>query len=571
VICLPGVNGVTRGLPYRAPLLAGLIAVVIAAVLVVHLQHQSAIEQEQRTAVIIRQVCERSAGVLAGRLRELFGAAVLHTIEAIGHRELKMYNLARVDHFLDAGVKQHAYVSRFFMWHERQPKHLRNEVLFYRPAGEPGASELVVSEDGQRRGAFFRDRARGEQLWRTARNLMAVGKGFGVEEILIEGVPYQAVYHFFWDDGERNTLFGAIGFIVNLQELRRGRQFADLVTKGLEPLLNPRPDFVRLALRVEDETGKGVFGPPLTDTRAAGWETFDLLFFPRKELDNYVAAIPPVPRWRLTVSPTGEIPVNNGVGFWLLAGIVLLLLLVAVVCALSANRQAIRLSELQSDFVANVSHQLRTPLAILSGAAETLGLERVRSPEKVKEYADIVKAQTQRLSVLVDQILHFHRAEFAGREPVRQKVDLCALTNRAAGQFQELANASGVTIRVECGAPGLVVQGDPVALEFAIVNLLENAVKYSGRATNEVTVSVSASRGYGVITVRDRGIGIARADLPHIFDKFYRGRGESQSRRGFGLGLAIVRSTVMVHGGRIAVASEPGRGSEFTVSLPLSA
>jgi signal transduction histidine kinase len=384
-------------------------------------------------------------------------------------------------------------------------------------------------------------------------------------------VPYQAVYHFFWDDGERNKLYGVIGFIVNLDEIRRGGRFTELVTKGLEPLLNPRPDFVRLALRVEDETGKGVFGSAPGEKTAAGWESFDLLFFPRKELDNYVVQIPPVPRWRLTVSPTGETPVTNGMGFWLLAVIVLLLLLVAVVCAISVNRQAIRLSELQSDFVANVSHQLRTPLAMLSGAAETLGLERVRSPAKVKEYADIVQAQTQRLSVLVDQILQFHRAEFTGRDLVRQKVDLCTLTSRAAEQFEELANASGVTMRVECNAPGLVVQGDPVALEFAVVNLLENAVKYSQGATNEVTVSVSASRGYGVITVRDRGIGIARADLPHIFDKFYRGRGESQSRRGFGLGLAIVRSTVMVHGGRIAVASEPGRGSEFTVSLPLSA
>jgi signal transduction histidine kinase len=568
---------VTRGLPYRAPLLAGLIAVLIAAVLVVHLQHQSAIEQERRTAVIIRQVCERSAGVLAGRLRELFGGAVLHTIEAIGHRELKAYNLARVDHFFDAGVKQHAYVGRFFMWHERLPRHLRDEVLFYRPADEAGPRDLAIAGNalnagnGERRGGFFRDRARGEQLWRSARNVLGMGKGFAIEETMLDGVPHQVIYHFFWDDGQRNKLYAAIGFIVNLDELRHGGRFNQMVTKGLEPLLNPRPDVVRLALRVEDETGKGVLGPPPPQSSAAGWESFDLLFFPRNELGNYVVQIPPVPRWRLTVSPTGEIPVTNGIGFWLLAVIVLLLLLVAVVCAVSVNRQAIRLSELQSDFVANVSHQLRTPLAMLSGAAETLGLERVRSPAKVKEYADIVQAQTQRLSVLVDQILHFHRAEFAGREPVRQKVNLCALTTGAASQFQELANASGVTMRVECDTPGLVVYGDPVALEFAVVNLLENAVKYSGGAANEVTVSVSASRGYGVITVRDRGIGIARADMPHIFDKFYRGRGESQSRRGFGLGLAIVRSTVMVHGGRIAVTSEPGRGSEFTVSLPLSA
>jgi signal transduction histidine kinase len=569
-VCLPGVNGVTRGLPYRAPLLAGLIAVVVAAVLVVLLQYQSGIEQERRTAVIIRQVCERSAGVLGGRLRELFGGAVLHTIEAIGHRELKAYNLARVDHFFDAGVKQHAYVSRFFLWHERLPRHLRDEVLFYRPAGEAGTRDVAIAASGERRGGFFRDRARGEQLWRSAGNMLAMGKGFAIEETLLDGVPHQVIYHFFWDDGQRHKLYAVIGFIVNLDELRRGGRFTQIVTKGLEPLLNPRPDFVRLALRVEDETGKAVLGPLPTPTSAAGWESFDLLFFPRNELGNYVVQIPPVPRWRLTVSPTGEMPVSNGIGFWLLAVIVLLLLFVAVVCAVSVNRQAIRLSQLQSDFVANVSHQLRTPLAMLSGAAETLGLERVRSPAKVKEYADIVQAQAQRLSVLVDQILHFHRAEFAGREPVRQKVDLCTLTTRAAQQFQELANASGVTMRVECNAPGLVVQGDPVALEFAVVNLLENAVKYGGGA-NEVTVSVSASRGYGVITVRDRGIGIARADMPHIFDKFYRGGGEGQSRRGFGLGLAIVRSTVMVHGGRIAVTSEPGRGSEFTVSLPLSA
>lgn len=560
----------TRGLPYRVPLLAGLIAVVIAAVLVVHLQYQSALEHERRTAVIIRQVCERSAGVLAGRLRELFGGAVVHTIESIGHRELKAYNLARIDRSFGAGVKEHAYVNRFFMWHERLPRHLRDEVLFYRSADEPGPRDLALTANGERGGGFFRDRGRGEQLWRSARNMLSMGKGFGIEETLLDGVPHQVIYHFFWDNGQRNRLFAAIGFIVNLDELRHGGRFNEIVTRGLEPLLNPRPDVVGLTLRVEDETGRGVLGPP-TLSSVAGSESFDLLFFPRTELGHYVVQMPPVPRWRLTVSPTDEMPVTNGIGFWVLAGIVLLLLLVAVVCAVHVNRQAIRLSELQSDFVANVSHQLRTPLAMLSGAAETLGLERVRSPAKVKEYADIVQAQTQRLSVLVDQILHFHRAEFAGRVPVRQKVDLCALTTLAAAQVQELGNAPGVTMCVECDAPGLVVRGDPVALEFAVVNLLENAVKYSGGAGNEVTVSVSASRGYGVITVRDRGIGIEHADMPHIFEKFYRGRGESQSRRGFGLGLAIVRSTVMVHGGRIAVTSEPGRGSEFTVSLPLSA
>ena len=110
-----------------------------------------------------------------------------------------------------------------------------------------------------------------------------------------------------------------------------------------------------------------------------------------------------------------------------------------------------------------------------------------------------------------------------------------------------------------------------MALEYAVVNLLENAVKYGAGTSNVVTVSVSVQRGYGVISVRDCGIGISAADIPHIFDKFYRGRTEGRPLNGFGLGLAIVRSTVLVHGGRIAVESQPGLGSEFTVWLPLLA
>ena len=116
--------------------------------------------------------------------------------------------------------------------------------------------------------------------------------------------------------------------------------------------------------------------------------------------------------WRLIVRPEAPLPDGSPSGLWLL-GAVVGLLLIAVVCAVGVNREAIRLAQLQSDFVLNVSHQLRTPLAMLSGAAETLGLERLRSPEKIKHYADIVQAQTGRLSALVDQILHVHTADHA--------------------------------------------------------------------------------------------------------------------------------------------------------------
>jgi signal transduction histidine kinase len=558
-----------RGLPYRLPLLGGLGAVVVAAALVAYLQHQSSALERQRTLVIVRQVCERSASAIVDRLQDVFGDAVIDSIEGIGHPQLKAYNLARVDEYFSAGQRQSPYVSRFFLWHERMPPAWRDQMLFYRPPGESGRLDVEIPGASPPRGGFFSDRLRGEALWSAAQRFAALGRSFAVEEVVFDGARHQAVFHILWSDPRRLRTYCVVGFLVNLERFRE-HGIERLATQSLASVLNPNGDAVPLALRVEDERGRRVYGAPTPPREPFASETFDLLFFPRKGMEPYVANMPSVARWKVTVSPVGPPPATTHSGFWLLAAVVLLLL-VAVVCAVSVNRQAIRLSELQSDFVANVSHQLRTPLAMLSGAAETLGLERVRSPEKVKEYADMIQAQARRLSVLVDQILHFHRAELAGHESARRPVDLGELVARAAEQFHALAERTAVTIHVEHASPAPIVRGDPLALEYAVVSLLENAVKYGNGRSNKVTVSACARGGFGVITVRDRGIGIDQGDIPHIFDKFYRGRSNGQVRSGFGLGLAIVRSTVLVHGGRIAVDSEPGRGSEFTVWLPLLA
>lgn len=555
-----------RRLPYLLPLLAGLLAVSAAAGLVVYLQQQAVTLERQRTAVIVGQMCERSVSALAARLGDLFGGAMLETVEGIGHPELKKYNLARVDRFFNAGAAKFPYVDRFFLWHEKTPTPFREQVVFYRPPGEPGRRDIPIDGEG---GAFFADADRGPQLWRVARDFAGRGRSFAIEQVVIDGVPHQAVFHILWADPQRQRFYCVAGYLVNLDALRR-TQLARLIRVGVEPLLNPKPDSLPLALGVADEHGALVYGSAAAPTGHGASQTFELLFFPRVGMEPYLASAPSTPRWTLTVSPAAAVPVTAQSSVWLLAAVVLLLA-VAVGCAVSVNRQAIRLSELQSDFVANVSHQLRTPLAMLSGAAETLGLQRVRSPDKVREYADIVRMQAQRLSVLIDQILHFHRADLAGRETVRRPVDLGELIERAAEQFRLLADRAAVAIRVEHPAPAPVVQGDPMALEYAVVNLLENAVKYGGPGGTEVVVAVTVQRGYGVISVRDTGVGISAADIPHIFEKFYRGRTDGRPLGGFGLGLAIVRSTVLVHGGRIAVESQPGRGSTFTVWLPLLA
>ena len=555
-----------RWLSPQRLLIACLVAVVAAAALVVYLERRAAALQRIRTDMVVRQVCERTADALAARTRELFGAGVLSTIEAIGHREIEQYHLTRVDDVLAAGVRQHLYVDRFFFWHERMPRRYDRQVLFYRPANEPGTQDIPT---GGGRGGFYADPGRGETLRQLGERLGAQAQSFAVAHVTLGGVSYQAVFHFMWANPQRTAAFSVIGFLVDLDGLRAGR-FAQIAARGLEPLLNPGAELPRLALRVEDADGRRITGAGRdTSDLPTASERFDLLFFPSRELSNYLAPLPAVASWRLVVRPEAPLPDGSPSGLWLL-GAVVGLLLIAVVCAVGVNREAIRLSELQSDFVLNVSHQLRTPLAMLSGAAETLGLERLRSPEKIKHYADIVQAQTGRLSALVDQILHVHTADHAAAAVPWQRVDLGALVARAAADVELLAERRDVAISVGRHAQPVLVDGDPVALEHVVLNLLENAVKYGVESGNAVRVEVRSTSRQAIVTVADRGAGIARADLPHIFEKFYRGRVDGPTRRGFGLGLAIVRAAIDAHGGSVAVSSEQGRGSVFTVTLPLA-
>lgn len=554
-------------LPYRVPLMAGLVAVVAAGALAVTLERQSALEQRQRAQQMARHACERTAAALATKLREAFGGALVDSIESIHHQELKAYNLARIDRFLDEGMRRYPYVTRFFFWHERLPAHLSDQVLFYRPRGEPGRRDIGIADGGGALGAFYSDPARGEEIWQTARDLMEHGRSFGVEERIVAGGRYQLVFHLLWDGASRDRIFGAIGFMVELDMLRQ-TAFASVV-ESLMPVLAANADGVPLSLQVVDQRGESVYGRSPAVRDPAGSDAIDVLFFPRELLGVY-ASIPRVEQWRLTVTPAEESASGNRSSLALLAAVILLLA-VAVICAMSVNRQAVRLSELQSEFVANVTHQLRTPLAMVSGAAETLRLERVRSPEKVKEYADIVQTQARRLSVLVDEILHFHRAELVDPTRFGQLVDLSALVARVVEQHRDAAAAASVAVSVEGLEAAPMVRGDGIALEAVLSSLIENAIKYrQGRGADAVCVSVGADRRFAVVAVRDSGVGISRADLPHIFDKFYRGRTGSQSRPGFGLGLAIVRATVAGHGGRIAVDSEADRGSRFTIWLPLA-
>jgi signal transduction histidine kinase len=221
---------------------------------------------------------------------------------------------------------------------------------------------------------------------------------------------------------------------------------------------------------------------------------------------------------------------------------------------------------MQTDFVSHVSHQLRTPLSLVTAVTETLTLNRVKSPEKTAQYLEIVRSETARLSTLVERILEFSRVAGA-RVYQLESVDLTGLARETAAAFAKTPAAEAFTIRVDIECPSCLVTADPVALEQALVNLLDNAVKYSD-TSREVIVRVRTGGSDAVVEVEDHGIGIATAERGRIFDRFYRGA-SAATQRGFGLGLAIVKEIVTAHRGAIDVESSPQRGTLMRVRLPL--
>jgi signal transduction histidine kinase len=254
----------------------------------------------------------------------------------------------------------------------------------------------------------------------------------------------------------------------------------------------------------------------------------------------------------------------------LLAGLAMLSLLVlgggALVWRTTARELAV--AELQSDFVSAVSHEFRTPLTSMRHLTELLEDGVVTSEEARGEYYSLLSQETRRLHRLVEALLNFARME-SGRYRFRfERADPGQLARDVVEEFKRESVADGFVIEVDA-ATGLACSIDRESLALAIWNLLENAVKYSGECRT-IRVVVERRDDQAAISVCDGGLGVAPRERKVIFEKFVRGdSARASDTRGTGIGLALVQRVVRGHGGVIEVESEPGKGSTFTVRLPL--
>jgi len=230
----------------------------------------------------------------------------------------------------------------------------------------------------------------------------------------------------------------------------------------------------------------------------------------------------------------------------------------------------VALARLKSDFVSNVSHELRTPLALIRLYAETLEMGRLSSQEKYHQYYSIIRKESERLTALINNILDFSRIEAGRKEYDFRETDIAELVRNTLESYRYQIEQHGFALQESIADDLPPLRLDREAIARSLLNLVNNALKYS-QIEKYLGVTLYRDNGSVKLEVVDHGIGIPHGEQHKIFEKFYRvGDPLVHNTKGSGLGLSLVRHIVQAHGGDVSVESAPGKGSKFTIALPVN-
>jgi signal transduction histidine kinase len=329
------------------------------------------------------------------------------------------------------------------------------------------------------------------------------------------------------------------------------RSISEKIIKKLDPnsLIN---------LKIEDNNGKLVFSK-------IHKEGIDYLSFPFPEN---------LPQWKLLLSENKPgflmtlLKARSGIYLFIFILIALLMILGLVFVMYSLNTE-LRLNKLKSDFISNVSHELKSPLTSIRMMTEMLHHNRVQTEERKSAYYSAMLEESEHLSHLIDNILDFSRMENDRKKYHFTDLDLDELLVKFLESTRERIKEQGFDIRYDSPDKVPLIRGDRDAILQVFYNLIDNAIKFSG-TSKVIDLTLSPRDNEIVFCVKDYGIGISAKDQEKIFDRFFRGDEPQRSGiRGSGIGLTIVKQIVEAHGGTIAVESEVGKGSKVSVTIPL--
>jgi len=458
---------------------------------------------------------------------------------------------------------QFPYPESFFVWIPGQTT--AGSALLFNRTDRPPTWEETEADVNPFPVTIIRDSPVASKLSSQALGYGLPEAQFALFETVIAGSPYQIVTRLFY--GPTKQIVGVVGFTVDLDWIRRG-YFPELT--GQIERIGGHTSSTAFSLSILDENGKTV-----TQSRSASGagpmreRRFFLAFFDLSAVSVDALNRISLRQWTARVSGADD-PLLGAADRGAKRTLILILIatvvaMIALIHAVHALRTKLELAAMKSDFIDTVSHELKTPLASVSLVGETLSNRRNISAENIADYGAVLLKETTHLSRILENMLTISRITHSKNAYVMAAVDIHDIVSEAITRLQPQIRDGKFDIRWRESSETPDVSCDREAIVQVFENLIENAMKYSDNH-RQIDISRSAVSGYVNVTVTDRGKGILPEDMPHIFERFFRGRNAGFG--GSGLGLAIARKIVDAHGGRISVESAPGEGTSVVVSLP---
>ena len=540
------------------------IVVAIPMAVLFYFQFRSLNDIETTSTIVLRQLSSDTADSLTETVEAYLKRPYFGVLLRVPQARVEPLDLAFIDPIMHDALLESPYVTSFFVWTERGP-HANKWLAYDRDSLKQPAGDV---ESRFRDDTFF-----GAKLLPRLHQLVKTRMAIVAFTEQINGRHYYVQAQLRFESFARERMTSVVAFAVDAERLRT--EFIPALLRDRLASVQQPAGFPSLEAAVLAEDGTRIFESDSSrnDDVPVDERSFPVVFFD-KELLAFAApyeqqreiwglrtgygpqSIPEIvsastrPQMALMV----VLAVAMSLGVFLVAG---------------AAAREVRVAELKSNFVASVSHDLKTPLALIQLFAETLELGRVRTPERAQEYYRIINGEAKKLTRLIENILDFSRME-AGLRPYRlEPADLGAVVTRVLSRMETQFSQGHFVVQTDIALSLPRVLADEGATEQAIENLLANAIKYSGEA-KRIEVRAARHGGYVEISVTDHGIGISRREHSRIFRKFYRVQRElGGGPQGTGLGLAIVDHTLRGHGGFVRVSSEPQQGSTFTLHFPI--
>ena len=532
------------------------VAVAIPVTVLFYFQFRSIADLGRSSAVVLRQLSQETADGLTKSIEGSLKMPYINTMLGVPQGQTEPFNLVAIAKTFDEGLIAQPYVSRYYVWSDVTAEH-RDELLAYDRdthrfhGGVPEAALLV----------------------QRFSELAPQKRAISVFEAQIDGRRTYFQAQLRWASAARETLTSFVAFRIDAERLRR-EYFPAFVAAKLASVEGPS-GFPPLSVTVLDGDNRVVFPPSgVAPATFVDERTFPLAFFD-PELQRFIAPEGHKQEtWRVRTGygnqTIPDIVASRARPQRMMMAILAGIMALGVFFVARALARELRVAEMKSSFVSSVSHDLKTPLALIQLFAETLELGRLKSTDRAQEYYRIINSEARKLTRLINNLLDFSKIEAGLRSYKKQPVNLTELTRGVIESLQSQFQHNQFTVQshLELEVPVLI---DSEAAVQAIENLISNAMKYSPEH-REITVDVDREGAYGVVRVTDRGIGVPPRLQSKIFHKFYRVQTDAGSGpQGTGLGLAIVDHVMRGHAGFVRVESEPGRGSTFTLHFPLYA